>query len=136
MVLRTYGGCCPYSINQYVYTDDVNFNPNTIYSGTTWERIKGRCLVGVDESQSEFSSVKKLGGSKTETLTTAQMPVHSHGITSNNPSNLIGASGKQIGAEFLGSYTYDRYSTSKTGGGQAHNNLQPYKTTYIWVRTK
>jgi len=27
------------------------------------------------------------------------------------------------------------HKTSKVGGGQAHNNLQPYFTCYIWCRT-
>jgi len=26
-------------------------------------------------------------------------------------------------------------NTSSTGGGQAHNNLQPYITVYMWKRT-
>ena len=29
----------------------------------------------------------------------------------------------------------DNYVTRSTGGGQAHNNLQPYSAIYMWLRT-
>lgn len=40
---------------------------------------KGRVLVGVDTSQSEFNIVMKNGGEKTHTLTINEMPNHLHG---------------------------------------------------------
>lgn len=41
----------------------------------------GRVLVGFDSGQSEFDSIGEAGGSKVVTLTTTQMPVHTHGST-------------------------------------------------------
>ena len=38
----------------------------------------GRVLVGIDPLQTEFDTVEKTGGAKTHTLTTAEMPVHTH----------------------------------------------------------
>ena len=62
------------------------------------------------------------GGSETHTLTTAQMPAHTHTVTAHeNP----GGTGDSNGSEG-GDSSYDRSSTtSSTGGGDAHNNVQP-----------
>ena len=59
------------------------------------------------------------GGTETHTLTTAEMPAHTHSVPSggNTSSNyaLGGPAGSQSGAQTTGS----------TGGGDAHNNIQP-----------
>lgn len=53
-------------------------NPSKNFGGT-WELLcPGRTLVCVDTSQSEFNTLKKTGGEKTHTLTTAEMPSHTH----------------------------------------------------------
>ena len=72
---------------------------------------------------------------KTVTLTLEQIPSHRHGVGSRGAGNDIAASGNNIGAEFLGSYTYASFFTNYIGGGKAHNNLQPYITVYMWRRT-
>lgn len=47
-----------------IYISVNNTNPST-YFGGTWEAFgTGRCLVGVDTSQSEFNTVMKTGGEK------------------------------------------------------------------------
>lgn len=55
--------------------------------------LRGRVAVGTDSSQTEFDVLGETGGSKTQTLTTAQLPLHSHStpalsgtFTSGNPS--------------------------------------------------
>mgnify|MGYP003136544525 CR=1 FL=1 len=62
------------------------------------------------------------GGSETHTLSTAQMPAHTHTVTAHeNP----GGTGDSNGSEG-GDSSFDRTSTtSSTGGGGAHNNVQP-----------
>lgn len=42
--------------------------------------LKGRVPVGLDASQVEFDALGEIGGEKMHTLTTAEMPVHGHGI--------------------------------------------------------
>ena len=64
-----------------IYTSvDESFDPNAIFTGV-WERYaEGQTLVGVNTKDTDFNSVEKTGGSKTTTLTTEQIPAHSHGI--------------------------------------------------------
>ena len=118
-----------------------NVNPGT-YLGGTWVAFgAGRTLVGVDMEQTEFNTTEKTGGEKSHTLTTDEMPRHSHSLTSGNPpvgvfqkSNYSQeawriADGSGNGNAKLSSVT------ETNGSGAAHNNLQPYITCYIWKRT-
>ena len=62
-----------------IYISTVNTNPGTLFGIGTWERYgNGKALVGVDESDSNFNSVEKSGGSSNITLTTDQIPSHTH----------------------------------------------------------
>ena len=57
-------------------------NPGT-YLGGTWESFgTGKTLVGIDASQTEFNTIEKTGGEKTHTLTTNEIPAHTHGSKS------------------------------------------------------
>jgi microcystin-dependent protein len=60
------------------------------------------------------------GGAETHTLTTAEMPAHTHGIASADDAGTPGGNN----AANLNSFQYD-IATKSTGGGGAHNNIQP-----------
>lgn len=117
-----------------IYISVVNTNPKE-YFGGTWKSFgSGQVLVGVDTAQTEFNTVMKTGGEKTHTLTTNEMPRHSHTIP-----GWLGSSQWAIGYVWLRAAAGDgntqgANSTYDTGGGQAHNNLQPYITVYMWRR--
>lgn len=135
-----------------IYISTSSENPGNIYGGTWEEYGKGRTLVGVDSSDSDFSTVEKLGGEKTHTLTIDEMPSHNHvermfldqsGYSSVKPagyayyiystqsSNVITWTNTK-----LSNVNYWKIGvTEDKGGSQAHNNLQPYITTYMWKRT-
>lgn len=120
-------------------------NPGTYLGGTWVQWGGGRVPVGVDTSQTEFNSVEKTGGSKTVTLTTAQIPSHTHSGSSGNTEgntgfyNTLNARNgyavemihKPNGGANIGTST----ETQPTGGGGSHTNLQPYITCYLWKRT-
>lgn len=102
-----------------------------IYGGTWVAWGVGRALVGVDTSQTEFNTVEKTGGVKTHTLTIAEMPSHSHRMYT--PVYANGSHDTFNTYAYTGSSYYN--TTEAVGGGQAHNNLQPYITAYQWKRT-
>ena len=135
----------PYYPVGSIYLSVVNTNPSTWFGGT-WELVaKGRTLVGVDTNDTDFNTVKKTGGSKTVTLNQNQIPQFCFqiphiaymesgyaGVTNvnlNQNGTNVAYEGK---AENVGGRNSWRYSF---GGGQAHINLPPYFTCYIWCRT-
>ena len=114
-------------------------NPATVKGYGTWALVsKGQTLVGVDAAQTEFNTVRKTGGAKMHTLTITEMPAHSHYYK----TNIYHSDGQVVTAEYINAgLAYGsarrRYldGTESSGGGGAHNNLQPYLTCYIWERT-
>lgn len=62
-----------------VFVSVVSTNPNTLLGYGTWSAFgAGRTLVGLDSGQTEFDTVEETGGAKTHTLTSAEMPSHTH----------------------------------------------------------
>ena len=112
-----------------------NVSPQSFLGGTWQAWGAGKVPVGVDPNDTDFNTSNKSGGSKTVTLTLEQIPSHRHGVGSRGVGNDIAASGNNIGAEFLGNYTYSSFFTDYVGNNKAHNNLQPYITCYFWRRT-
>lgn len=81
----------PYYPVGSIYLSVVNTNPSKWFGGT-WEQIaKGRTLVGVDTSQTEFNTVKKTGGAKTHKLTVNQIPSHNHNIGLSSGGSTMGS---------------------------------------------
>ena len=108
-------------------------NPSTKFGGT-WELFgKGKTLVCVDETDPDFNVVKKEGGEKKHTLTVAQLPSHNHSIANYNSTGWDTPYPTVLGYDKKG-YT-GNVQTENTGGNEPHNNLQPYITCYIWIRT-
>ena len=46
------------------YITQTNINPSEILKFGTWERIKGKVLVGLDENDTDFNEIGKTGGEK------------------------------------------------------------------------
>lgn len=161
-----------------IFINVVNTNPSTFIGGTWVSFGSGRTLVGVDTGQTEFDTIEETGGAKTHTLTSGEMPSHTHTQDSHNHTQnshnhtqnahnhrtdiaqpystnqtqftaVPGGTGASINATDglnSGSTTATNQATTatnqattatnqNTGGGTAHNNLQPYITVYFWKRT-
>lgn len=147
-----------------IYMSVKNTNPSTYFGGTWVAWGTGRVPVGVNTSDSNFSTVEKTGGASTVTLTASQMPSHTHTFTGSSattstvshshtiPNTVGNNSGSGTKCETWSnasdsgrtltsssnshSHTVTAKGTNaKTGGGGAHTNLQPYITCYMWKRT-
>ena len=141
------------------YVTQNNTNPNTILGFGTWERLKGKVTVGLDENDTDFNSIKKTGGSKTvahthstanHTLTKNEIPTHNHNfVTASGTAYTSIATMRNNGSHDIsqgsGSRSYDNMSISNAGGGQPHNHgntgsasvkvVQPYEVVgYLWIR--
>lgn len=136
---------CPFPVGG-VYISIVSTNPSSIWAGTTWEQFaKGKTLVGLDTSDSDFNTSGQTGGEKTHTLTTTEIPAHGHGMAHthsytgpNTASWKTGTNGTahtwctSAGSKTSGGAS--KTTTDNAGGGSAHNNLQPYIVVYMWKR--
>ena len=112
-------------------------DPSIRFTGTTWEQVEGRIIVGVgtgtdaNEVERTFAE-SETGGEYDHTLTENEMPSHRHVASSGTDD--VGSG--PYGIETVRSYPNDGTNwTSTVGGDVAHNNVQPYVAEFIWRRT-
>ncbi len=146
-----------------IYMSVTDTNPSAYFGGTWVAWGSGRVPVGVNASDTNFGTVEKTGGASTVTLTTAQMPSHSHakgtlaadsGGAHKHKLNLSkttwgASSGNKVVVDSTDYTAMDNKntasggahehtisgSTAAAGSGNAHSNLQPYITCYMWKRS-
>lgn len=110
-------------------------NPSELFGGTWVAWGSGRVPVGVDTSDSDFSTIEKTGGEKTHELSINEMPSHTHANYAKRTNVTINSSGNTIISchrSNTGASTGN--NIGKTGSNAPHNNLQPYITCYMWKR--
>lgn len=101
--------------------------------GGTWEAWgSGKVPVGVDPEDTDFNTVEETGGEKTHTLTVEEMPSHRHNIGQTYSGYRLYQDGSAPNGIYTGYATSE--PTNYVGGGEAHNNLQPYITCYMFKR--
>lgn len=119
-----------YPVGAY-YISEKSTSPASLFGGT-WIELSGKFLYARDTSHPAGSG----GGEAQHTLTADEMPNHSHEIWTKY------GNGDRSTWAYLGT---DDYATAKypsdgirrvsaAGGGQAHNNMPPYKSVYMWYR--
>lgn len=114
-------------------------NPSTYFGGTWIAWGAGRVPVGFDSGDTDFDTAEETGGEKTHVLTSSEMPTHSHPMRT-----YITAGAAEAPAVLRQNVAVANTSTStnaaanpqtaSTGGGAAHNNMQPYIVCYMWKR--
>jgi microcystin-dependent protein len=120
-------------------------NPASLLGFGTWSALaSGQMLIGNGGGYTAGTT----GGSATTTLSTANLPSHSHSISdpghyhSDNGENSfygstsgpddmqLWAGSHNTGTAFTGITT-----TNATGSGTAFNTISPYLVVYMWQRT-
>jgi microcystin-dependent protein len=103
--------------------------------GTTWGAgdgsttfnvpdLRGRAAIGSGDGPSTSArTVGQTGGAETHTLTTAEMPVHSHAGV--QQLNWTGAESSPGGGNIIYN-SVGSGTTGNAGSGGAHNNMQPF----------
>lgn len=118
-----------YPVGSVYINAAVSTNPATLLGFGTWTAFgAGRVMVGLDAGQTEFDTLEETGGAKTHTLTVDEIPAHTHSVPNSGSQNNSFDSGTTVGNDVTG-------TSGSTGGGSAHNNLQPYIVVYMWKRT-
>jgi microcystin-dependent protein len=111
--------------------------------------LKGRVPVGIDAAQTEFDTRGETGGAKTHALSTAELAVHSHGVTDPGHAHDIDVGGDVAdpngNPQGYANSAYTKANSAKTkvtgvtvnnaGSGNAHNNLQPYIALHYIIKT-
>lgn len=132
-----------------IYISGVSTSPAALFGGT-WEQIKGRFLLGTGANKANSTNkwgalsagaynaaAGETGGAAQITLTTAQMPTHSHQferIPITQPEMTTGGNYYAEQSTTVGSLVKTQ-TTYPAGEGKAHSNMPPYLAVYIWQRT-
>lgn len=141
-----------------IYESTDSTSPATLFGGT-WEAMDaGRVLVAQGKAATGTTfTAGDTGGEETHTLTTSELPSHSHyfsGTTSESGwhTHKFPLSGSHGAASHVhdsdnstsetfttpgsGNHTHTFSGTTATFGGDAsHNNMQPYEVIFRWKRT-
>ena len=94
--------------------------------------VKGKVPVGRDSGDTSFDTLGETGGEKTHTLTSAEMPSHRHALPTYPSNSSAGGYITWFNGTATGSFAPN---SAYTGGGGAHNNLQPYIVFNYIIKT-
>ncbi len=127
-----------------IYTETTGTNPNTTFGFGTWAAYgAGRVLVGNGTSDQAFAA-GATGGESNHTLSSTEMPSHTHiqNPHTHSLNKAAAAGGDGTGQAWSNTTTSNNTAdlgatavNQNTGGGASHNNLQPYIVCYFWQRT-
>lgn len=145
-----------------IYMSTVSTNPATLFKIGNWEALPaGRVLLAQGTSTWGVNySAGSTGGEDKHTLTVSESASHNHtgnattsGSTHTHTLTMRASHGKAGNGgvpRFGDGDVWSDYKTqnlsaagehshaitiNNSGGGQAHNNMQPYLSVYMWKRT-
>lgn len=114
----------------FITTDPTN--PETYFTGTAWELWgSGRMLLGIDPESEDLKDAEIIGGKSEITLTTDQMPAHTHRTGEVGMARFTLTPGQNPVVLCNGENQTD---TGTTGRGQPVNIMPPFITAYLWKR--
>ena len=94
-----------------IYMSVNSTSPATLFGGIWVRWGNGRIPVGIDTSQTEFNAVEKTGGEKTHTITTSEMPSHTHSVKAQTATTSTN-----------GKHTHSGYSNQDIASGTSAKN--------------
>ena len=138
-----------------IYMSVISVDPNVLFGGT-WEKLENNFLIGASSSY----VVNSTGGNSSITLSTSNMPNHTHSFSATTGSSgshshtigrdFDGAAGSArstvhaqgvSGAQYTsatstdGSHTHSvSGATDSTGSGSSFSIMPPYLAVYMWKR--
>lgn len=100
--------------------------------------FSGLAPVGKDTSDTDFNELGKIVGSKEHTLTIEEIPSHTHDIKTTDNLYVQISHDVQAGGSNgkMGKGNEKGIVATNTGGGQAHNNVQPSIATNFIIKVK
>mgnify|MGYP004506849635 CR=1 FL=1 len=116
-----------------IYMSTVSTNPKDLFGGT-WQALGGRFLIGADDTYKAGATA----GEATHKLTIAEMPSHAHPNTIRvNWYNDSRENSPMFSGWGNSNLQLDRMTinTGFVGENNAHNNMPPYLSVYMWKRT-
>ena len=128
-----------YPVGSTYFNKTNSTNPATLLGFGTWARLEGVVLGGRSETGGSPFNVAAgtVIGADTHTLTTAEMPSHTHTSPNGNPFLTDLGTGTAVNTAAGGSYGFRiaGSATQAAGSGGAHNNIQRTLVGYLWERT-
>ena len=92
--------------------------------------LRGRVLLAAGQGPGLSNyAIGQQGGEETHTLTVSEMPSHAHvipGLSTGQAATVREANNNNNAVTVQSTAQSGTQSTQSTGGGQPHNNLQPY----------
>ncbi len=143
-----------------IYMSTASTSPASLFGGT-WERIQGKFLLAANDSSEPYNA-GKTGGAVSTTLTTDNLPAHTHGSKSisgtfrirkstGDANEITAVSGIVTSAAYSTTNTTITNSSTKygqqtitinathehtsVGSGTAFTNMPPFLAVYVWKRT-
>ncbi len=128
-------------------------NPSTLFGGQ-WEQLKDKFLLGCGDIYQNGTT----GGEASHVLTTSEIPSHNHSASTNSTGGhrhtfkgwwttkgdgsatyaCVARTQQNDAAEYGSFASAGEHShtvtVNNTGDGQAHNNMPPYLSIYMWKR--
>ena len=92
----------------------------------------GRGPMGYKSNNTKFDALNETGGAETHTLTVDEIPAHSHNL--NAVSAQAGNASGNANIYPTSNLRSQNASSANTGGGQAHNILDPYLTVNFIIK--
>lgn len=130
-----------YPIGSAYWNGSDSRDPSLILGFGTWTALEGVSLGGKSATAGSAFNVAAgtIIGEEKHTLTTAEMPSHTHpegyvDFSAGKPSFAADSTWSTI-LYNAGGHGVDNLSTVATGGGGSHNTIHPTKVGYLWQRT-